>query len=352
MQMRRFFSSRAALALAIVGDLLLYGGAHRPLAPLSVSLETAIAAQEGVTDDWLSLTGVVGTAVGMDRGGRYLVKVYLEAPNRATLAALPPTVDGVPVRSEVIGPVVSFADPPTWAAEAGEASDVDPKRGFPRPVPIGVSTGHTAVTAGTIGARVTDGVEVYALSNNHVYANGNDARPGDELLQPGTVDGGRAPDDVLGTLHDFEPIVFCAGPVCPSNRMDAAIALTTTDGLGHATPGDGYGSPRPATADAALGMAVQKYGRTTGHTEGVVSGINATIDVRYRAGTARFVDQVILTGDGFSTGGDSGSLIVTDQLFTKDRRPLALLFAGSRTNTIANPVGPVLDRFGVRVDGG
>jgi len=34
-----------------------------------------------------------------------------------------------------------------------------------RPVPIGVSTGHPDITAGTIGARVTDGVNVYALSN-------------------------------------------------------------------------------------------------------------------------------------------------------------------------------------------
>ena len=43
-----------------------------------------------------------------------------------------------------------------------------------RPVPIGVSTGHPSITAGITGARATDGVSVYALSNNHVYAGENE----------------------------------------------------------------------------------------------------------------------------------------------------------------------------------
>jgi len=57
-------------------------------------------------------------------------------------------------------------------------------------VPTGVSTGHPAITAGTIAARVTDGINVYALSNNHVYADENQAALGDEMIQPGTYDGG------------------------------------------------------------------------------------------------------------------------------------------------------------------
>ena len=136
------------------------------------------------------------------------------------------------------------------------------------------------------------------------------------------------------------------------NRMDAALALTTADDLGHETPEDGYGSPRSETFEATLGMKVQKYGRTTGHTVGRVTGINATIDVNYRTGNARFEGQIVISGDGFSTGGDSGSLIVSRGLLTADRRPVGLLFAGSATSTIANPIDLVLDRFGVRVDGG
>jgi hypothetical protein len=156
----------------------------------------------------------------------------------------------------------------------------------------------------------------------------------------------------LATLYDFEPIQFCGGIVCPLNTLDAALALTTADNLGTETPEDGYGSPRPETMEATLGMKVQKYGRTTGHTVGRVTGINAVIDVSYRTGSARFEGQIIVTDGTFSTGGDSGSLIVSKGLLAGDRRPVGLLFAGSSTNTIANPIDLVLDRFGVRVDGG
>jgi len=99
-------------------------------------------------------------------------------------------------------------------------------------------------------------------------------------------------------------------------------------------------------------MAVQKYGRTTGHTVGRVTGINATLNVNYRTGTARFTGQIVISGEGFSTGGDSGSLVVTKGLLMADRRPVGLLFAGSNTNTVANPIELVLDRFGVTIDGG
>jgi hypothetical protein len=83
-----------------------------------------------------------------------------------------------------------------------------------------------------------------------------------------------------------------------------------------------------------------------------VTGINATIDVGYRGGNARFERQLVITGAReFSAGGDSGSLIVTDGTLWADRRPVGLLFAGSATSTLANPIGPVLERFGVRIDG-
>ena len=156
----------------------------------------------------------------------------------------------------------------------------------------------------------------------------------------------------MGTLHDFEPIGFCRTLLCPLNQIDAALAMTSVDDLGTATPEGGYGSPRSDPIEAKLNMNVQKFGRTTGHTHGRITGINATIDVNYRTGRARFHEQIMITGNGFSAGGDSGSLIVSDGVLLGDRRPVGLLFAGSPTNTIANPIDLVLDRFGVVVDGG
>ncbi|HEX9886065.1 MAG TPA: hypothetical protein VGA70_06235 [Longimicrobiales bacterium] len=356
MNIKRVIPYVLAFGLVLVGDFLLFGGPPRPDLSFQASLRAAMAAQAQVTDDWLAMDGVVGTAVGFDAGGGAVVKVYLTAPG---VAVLPRAVAGVPVQMEVTGPIVALADsPPGWAGPAIEdAADdeaVDPKRSFPRPVPIGVSTGHPDITAGTIGARVSDGQRVYALSNNHVFAANNRGRPGDNLLQPGTVDGGRDPADVLGTLHDFEPIEFCGRVICPKNAMDAAIALTSVDDLGFETPEGGYGSPRSGSVEPKLGMKVQKYGRTTGLTQGHISGINATIDVSYTAATARFENQIMITGASgkFSDGGDSGSLIVTKGLLLADRKPVGLLFAGSPTHTIANPIDVVLRRFGVQVDGG
>src|SRR5690606_30350954 len=55
-----------------------------------------------------------------------------------------------------------------------------------RPLRPGLSVSHVDVTAGTIGAFVTpvegDPAEVHILSNNHVLADSDRARPGDSVL--------------------------------------------------------------------------------------------------------------------------------------------------------------------------
>jgi len=339
MDIRTLLRSRLFLGIALSGSLILLAGPANPWAYSTKSFAAALTVQETMTDEWLALDGVVGTAIGFDGHGHHVVKVYLTQPGIVTM---PRVMQGVEIVPEVTG---------RFTALPLDAESVDPTASFPRPVPIGVSAGHGQVTAGTIGARVTDGTRTFALSNNHVFAANNVGKKGDHLLQPGVVDGGRDPNDVIGTLYDFEPLHFCRAMVCPHNTIDAAIALTTTSDLGSATPDGGYGSPRIWSQDAALGMDVQKYGRTTGHTHGQVSGINATMDVAYRDGTARFEGQIVISGRGFSAGGDSGSLIVSEGLLMSDRRPVGLLFAGTQTTTLANPIGQVLNRFDIRIDG-
>jgi hypothetical protein len=102
---------------------------------------------------------------------------------------------------------------------------------------------------------------------------------------------------------------------------------------------------------AYVRQPVQKYGRTTSLTKGRVSALNATVNINYGNGVARFVGQIIITPGTFSAGGDSGSLIVTNDT---SKSPVGLLFAGSSSHTIANPIGTVLSSFGttvVTVDG-
>jgi hypothetical protein len=227
----------------------------------------------------------------------------------------------------------------------------------PRPVPIGVSTGHPKITAGTIGCRVIDAHgNVYALSNNHVYANENRAKIGDNVLQPGVYDGGVNPRDAIGALSAFATITFSR---TASNTIDAAIAKVIIDEkngllLGKSTPlTTGYvtpsSTPRAPLTSADIGLGVQKYGRTTKLTTGTISAVNATVLVGYETGVvARFVGQIVITPGSFCAAGDSGSLIVTND---DACQPVGLLFAGSSTTTIANPIDVVLSYFGVTVDG-
>lgn len=336
----------AGLALAGCAD------ANEPVAPLTPpsfaavqsDIARAIAVQERFTPALMRTPGVLGTAVGLNADGRAVIRVFVESP----ASAVPPgLLDGVPVEREVTGLFTAVSNPTTRA----------------RPAPMGFSVGHPSITAGTIGARVVNGAGTpFILSNNHVLANVNDASIGDPILQPGPYDGGTYPADQVATLSAFQPISFSS-----ANLMDAAIAQTTADQVLNETPlddaygkpsadiwGDGNGDGLFDNRNALLGLAVTKYGRTTGLTQGTITGINATLSICYEVyiifcvRSATFQDQLIITPGSFSDGGDSGSLIVS----TSGVQPVGLLFAGSTQQTIANRIDLVLDHFGVTIDGG
>ncbi len=337
----------AASVMLFVGLVVGLATAGGPPSP-PPGLEHVIAAQEKHTDRLLTASGVVGTAVGLGANGTPVVKIYTAV---AGVPGLPHGLDGVPVEVEVTGEFVAQSL---------------------RPAPIGVSTGSERLiiyrrqlycTAGTIGARVTDGTNVYALSNAHVYAlQGSDTQGpvqtgvnGDRALQPGRVDmtdqacGSQHEIDtaVIGTLWSYVPIVVSRKA---SNTVDAAIARVSVNDVGTATPADGYGVPSRTTVLPTLGLPVQKYGRTTGLTAGTVTGVNATVMITYDTGQARFVQQVIIQGSSgpFSAAGDSGSLIVSQN----GNFPVGLLFAGSSSTTIGNRIDLVLGAFPVTIDGG
>jgi hypothetical protein len=319
------------------------GAPSGALAANPPGLSRALAAQARYTDRLLAIPGVVGTGVGLTASGRAAVKVFTRAPG---VSGVPASLDGVPAEILVTGevrPIPAIRDAP----DPGLV--VFPDAQFPRPVPIGVSTGNEGTcSAGTIAARVKSGNKVYALSNNHVYALENLAPIGSRILQPGRYDLNCASgaDAGLGSLTRFVPVVFS---LSASNVVDAAIALTSTSALGRGTPADGYGIPAATPTAPVVGMEVQKYGKTTRLTTGRVDVINATVLVTYRTATTRFVRQVLVAGRGpFCRAGDSGSLIVT----TTGRQPVALLFAGTASGyTFANPIGDVLAAFNVSIDG-
>jgi hypothetical protein len=334
-------------------------------------MRAALAAHRGEAHGLLRHGGVIGSGVSADAAGEPVVRLFT-LPGAGT--DLPRAVGGFPVVVRETGRIHALRG--ATCETAGDGVCATDER-WPLPVPIGVSIGHPAITAGTIGARVTDGSQVYALSNNHVLANSNLASVGDAALQPGPFDGGSAASgDAIGTLADFEPIVFCDFliilPLCTvPNAFDAAIALSTPGELGVSTPlgafgsAVGYGTPNPALHAAygdpstfgdenlaqLLGTPVQKVGRTTGHTTGTIDTIQLSIQVCYDelcTLVALFDDQLLVNG-AFSAGGDSGSLVVTDDGF---RHPVGLLFAGGPNDTILSRIDLVLDRFAVTIDDG
>jgi len=195
-----------------------------------------------------------------------------------------------------------------------------------RPAPAGVSVGHKDISAGTFGALVREGSDTYILSNNHVLANENMGKVGDNILQPGPYDGGRPDRDTIAQLAGFVTLDADA-----TNTVDAAIAtpIVKDDVAPEVLH---IGRPK-GEAEPEIEMTVRKSGRTTRLTEGRVTATDVTLRVMYSDGFLVFTDQFLVGGarTGFSGPGDSGALIVD-----AENRAVGLLFAGSPFTTVAN----------------
>lgn len=225
-----------------------------------------------------------------------------------------------------------------------------------RPAPGGVSVGHVAVTAGTLGSRAIGLTAPWTnrhliLSNNHVLANSNAARVNDSIIQPGAADGGRHPADQIAVLARWVPIAFGGAP----NVVDAAFGWAWHDRI----RGEQYylsgGAPRyyrtgTVPLPATLGMLVGKSGRTTGLTQGRVTQIGVSVNVNYGGGrVALFRNQIAIrsvNNNPFSAGGDSGSLVWQ---WGAGLRPVGLLFAGGGGTTFVNPIASVLSALNIRL---
>lgn len=325
--------------------------------------------KEAHKEEILAKPNVVGVGIGLreSRGRRtdevVVVALVREKVPRAALepaALVPREVSGV--RTDVL--------------EVGDLRAQQGRTGRWRPAPGGVSIGHYKITAGTLGCVVRDRSSDarLILSNNHVLANSNDAKPGDPILQPGAVDGGAGDEDTIATLERFIQIQFTTQPPTCSiargvaeaanlaarligsghrlqavltdplavNQVDAAVARPSSDEdlLDEILDIGVVGGVAPP----ALGMAVRKSGRTTGFTVGEITVLDATVTVNYGADrNARFEGQIV-TGP-MSKGGDSGSLLVAGDTLLA----VGLLFAGSEQATIYNPIQAVLDRLEVNL---
>lgn len=217
-----------------------------------------------------------------------------------------------------------------------------------RPAPPGVSIGHYLITAGTFGAVVYDNstAQPMILSNNHVLANatnGNDQRASvnDRILQPGPFD--FVHNDLGFSERPF--IIACLkrwvnlADYPAINVVDCAIGEPLENSMIIPEILE-IGLVQGITAPA-LDMEVKKSGRTTDLTFGQITAVDAMVDVNYGSGRVLRFDQQIITTN-MAAGGDSGSLLLDN-----NNLAVGLLFAGSSTVTVHNPIQSVLDLLAV-----
>src|SRR5262245_8625036 len=199
--------------------------------------------------------------------------------------------------------------------------------------------------SGTLGALVQDtNGGFYILSNNHVLGLSDKASPGDDISQPGLIENGCRPQRIVAD--------FTTAPLLGPSNVDAAIAqlrLNIPNQMDTSGFIEDIGVICSDVRTPEVNLSVAKSGRTTGSTTGTIASTDTDVRVQYQARCGQgkkfivsYNDQVVIGSSTFSAGGDSGSLIVTNDA---NHQPVALLFAGSSTTTIGNPIGEVLTQL-------
>jgi hypothetical protein len=324
-------------------------------------LQSAMAVKQQYLDKLFAMPNVVGIGVGFKVSGGVVtgeLAVTINVSKKVPTAQLAAS-DLIP---KLIGAIK------TDVVETGIFKAFqDPKQKM-RPARPGVSIGHYNITAGTFGCLVKRGSDVFILSNNHVLADINKGQLGDAILQPGKYDGGTDADKIA-ELAEYIPIEFdggggtqpggCSGLITSlmklfgqqpaqtrsinepgANHVDCAIAKPLSPDL--VTPDILQIGKPTGVGTVALGASVQKFGRTTTYTQDRIIQVDVTATVDYGGPTATFQGQ--LMAGAMSQGGDSGSAVLDDQ-----KRVVGLLYAGSNTTTLLNPIQDVLTALNIEV---
>lgn len=196
--------------------------------------------------------------------------------------------------------------------------------------------------SGTLGSLVTDGTTQYILSNNHVLARTDQAAAGEDISQPGLIDSNCG---VATVVADFTTKVKLG------NNVDCALAQLRAGQMDSTGFIEDIGTISSVVKAPTVGLAVAKSGRTTGFKTASISSVTTSVSVRYSKSCGSnngpifsYTNQVVINSTTFSAGGDSGSLIVSNNAC---HQPVALLYAGSSSSTIGNPIGEVLNKLGV-----
>lgn len=318
-----------------------------------------MAVQQEVTADWMRQPEILGTAVGLDASGKTSLLVYVDQDaSRAgeVIRSLPREIRGVGVQVELTDKFRSMAKPGGGTSHTAKQTP---------PIQLGTSGGWSKDLAngyccgGTLGSLVSIGGVQHILSNYHVFeadivpgGNNTVATTGDPIIQPGLI-------DVNCTASNAQTVAtLVKKSSLPGSNVDCSVAQVVSGQVSSTGAILEIGTISSQTVGASINQAVKKSGRTTGLTRSSISGLNATISVTYdnecaggTAFTKTFTGQIVISNRGsrFLNSGDSGSLMVED--VTTNPRAVGLLFAGSSSTAIANPIGQVLSFLGATMVG-
>lgn len=351
---KRFLTVCALLALSLLLSVPAAGQAVAVLGADDPRVIEVMTVQDAATPWLMAQPDVLGTATGLTDEGEVGIIVFVnaESPSAAQAAGrLVASLQGVPVRARLTTPFRAF--------KGGGGGGVSHRAKQTPPIQLGTSGGWRKDFAngyccgGTLGALINVGGQQRILSNYHVLeadivngGNGTTAQTGDFVIQPGLLDVGCNANNAqnVATLVKTSSL--------PGSNVDASTATVVSGMVNSSGAILEVGVPSSQTVAAALSQKVKKSGRTTGLTRSTVSGLNATISVAYEnecaggaAFTKTFTGQILIanTASKFLAGGDSGSALLED--VTTNPRFVGLLFAGSSSIAVANPIGQVLAFF-------
>ena len=365
---RRFLLGISALASMALTSTVLAGPGPEILDQAHPSVRAVIAVQNKVTHEMMKEPEILGTAAGLDESGAASLVIFVDkdAKNAGTVqAALPADVGGVPVTVQLTEKFRAFKGKGHGHGGGGSTGGISHTARQTAPIQLGTSGGwrfdlaNGFCCSGTLGSLIqVNGIQ-YIMSNYHVMESdivlgGNDrvATSGDGAVQPGLIDVGCDANSAqsVGTLQKLSSL--------PNSNVDVGVArvisgMVRTDGAILE-----IGTLSSQTASASIGKAVKKSGRTTGLSRSNISSLNATISVTYdnecaggTAFTKTYTGQIIVNNSGstFLNSGDSGSLMVED--VTTSPRSVGLLYAGSSSLAVANPIDEVLQFVGSKLGG-
>ena len=323
------------------------------------AIVATMAVQNRHTERLMADPDVIGTATTIVNGKP---AVMILVTSREAMAKAPRSLDGVPVTVRLTDKIVAMKGKPGGGGGGGGVSHTAIQT---PPIELGTSGGWADDLAngyccgGTLGSLIQVGGQKRILSNYHVFeadivsgGNGIVAQNGDDIIQPGLIDVNCNKNNAqaVATLNLSHSL--------PGSNVDCSTATIIS---GMVDPNGSIlevGTLSSSTVAASVGQKVKKSGRTTGLSRSSIDALNASVSVSYEnecaggtAFTKTYTGQIIVKNRGskFLSGGDSGSLMVED--VSNNPRAVGLLFAGSSTLAVANPINEVLSFLGATMVG-